>query len=42
MVLLNGAGPTAQAFYRYLQQSAARAILVCYGFVQPGEAPAGR
>jgi molybdate transport system substrate-binding protein len=37
MVLLKGAGETAQAFYRYVQQPAARAIFQRYGFVLPGE-----
>ena len=37
MVLLKGAGETAQAFYRYIQQPAARAIFRKYGFVLPGE-----
>lgn len=32
MVLLNGAGPTAQAFYAYVQSPTARAILTRYGF----------
>jgi len=38
MVLLKRAGETAQAFYRYLQQPAARAVLRRYGFTLPGEA----
>jgi molybdate transport system substrate-binding protein len=42
MVLLKSAGPPTQAFYRYMQQPAARAILVRYGFVLPGEPPGGR
>lgn len=42
MVLLKGAGPTAQAFYRYMQQPAARAIFAGYGFVLPSDLPAGR
>jgi molybdate transport system substrate-binding protein len=37
MVLLKGAGETAQAFYEYVQQPAARAIFCRYGFVLPGE-----
>lgn len=37
MVLLKGAGETAQAFYRYVQQPAARAIFQRYGFALPGE-----
>jgi molybdate transport system substrate-binding protein len=37
MVLLKGAGTTAQRFYAYLQQPAARRILVRYGFALPGE-----
>lgn len=32
MVLLNHAGPTATAFYRYLQEPAARAVMRRYGF----------
>jgi len=35
MVLLKGAGPTARAFYAYLQSPAARAILRKYGFSLP-------
>jgi molybdate transport system substrate-binding protein len=38
MVLLKNADPTAQEFYRYLQEPAARAIMRGYGFVLPGEA----
>ncbi|MCX7283439.1 MAG: molybdate ABC transporter substrate-binding protein [Novosphingobium sp.] len=38
MVLTKGAGPVAQKFYRYIQQPAARRILVRYGFALPGEA----
>lgn len=37
MVLLKGADETAKAFFDYLQQPAARAILRRYGFVLPGE-----
>ena len=37
MVLLKGADATAQAFYAYLQQPAARAVLRRYGFTLPGE-----
>lgn len=37
MVLIKGAGGTAQAFYRYMQQPAARTIMQQYGFVLPGE-----
>jgi molybdate transport system substrate-binding protein len=37
MVLLEGAGPVAEAFYAYLQQPAARSILARYGFVLPDE-----
>nr|WP_322941215.1 molybdate ABC transporter substrate-binding protein [Pseudomonas sp. s4] len=37
MVLIKGAGATSKAFYRYLQQPAARAILARYGFVLPGQ-----
>ena len=35
MVLLNGAGPVAKAFYAFLQQPEARAIMERYGFVLP-------
>lgn len=35
MVLLKSAGATAKAFYRYLQQAGARAILARYGFTLP-------
>ena len=37
MVLVRGAGATARAFYAYLQQPAARKILVHYGFTLPGD-----
>jgi molybdate transport system substrate-binding protein len=37
MVLLKGAGDTATAFYRFLQEPAARTIFRRYGFVLPGE-----
>jgi len=37
MVLMKSAGETARAFYHYLQQPAARAIFVRYGFVLPEE-----
>lgn len=37
MVLTKKAGETAHAFYTYLQQSAARTVLVRYGFVLPNE-----
>ncbi|WP_342659091.1 molybdate ABC transporter substrate-binding protein (plasmid) [Sphingomonas sp. NY01] len=37
MVLIKGASPTAQRFYSYVQQPAARRILVRYGFALPGE-----
>lgn len=37
MVLLNGAGPVAEAFYAYVQSPAARAIMERYGFVLPTE-----
>lgn len=37
MVLLKTSGAVAERFYRYVQQPAARAILVRYGFVLPGE-----
>jgi molybdate transport system substrate-binding protein len=38
MVLMRGAGETAQAFYRYVQTPAARAVFRKYGFVLPSEA----
>lgn len=38
MVLVKGAGDTARAFYRYLQEPAARGIFKRYGFVLPGDA----
>ena len=37
MVLLKNAGDVATEFYRYLQEPAARAVLIRYGFVLPGE-----
>ncbi|HCR1517620.1 TPA: molybdate ABC transporter substrate-binding protein [Pseudomonas aeruginosa] len=37
MVLIKGADATSQAFYRYLQEPAARAILARYGFVLPNQ-----
>lgn len=37
MVLLKGAGATAQAFYAYLQQPAARALFRKHGFALPDE-----
>lgn len=37
MVLIKGADETAQAFYRYMQQPVARAIMKKYGFALPGE-----
>lgn len=37
MALTKSAGPTARAFYDYLQRPAAREILVRYGFALPGE-----
>jgi molybdate transport system substrate-binding protein len=37
MALLKGAGPVAEAFYAHVQSPPARAILVRYGFVLPGE-----
>jgi molybdate transport system substrate-binding protein len=42
MVLLRGAGSTAQAFYRDVQAPPARAILERYGFALPGDPPGGR
>jgi molybdate transport system substrate-binding protein len=40
MTLLKGAGPTARAFYAYLQSPAAKAILARYGFSTPATAAA--
>ncbi|MGY6409792.1 MAG: molybdate ABC transporter substrate-binding protein [Alkalilacustris sp.] len=37
MVLLNNAGPVAEAFYAYMMAPAAREIMERYGFVLPGE-----
>jgi molybdate transport system substrate-binding protein len=37
MVLLKNAGTTARAFYEFLQQPSARAILSRYGFLLPGQ-----
>ena len=37
MALMKGAGDTARAFYRYLQEPPARAVFMRYGFVLPGE-----
>lgn len=37
MALLRGAGPTARAFYRYLQSPPARAVFRRYGFSLPDE-----
>lgn len=37
MVLTKRAGPTARAFYGYLQREPARAVLARYGFTAPGE-----
>jgi len=37
MVLLKGADETTRAFYRYMQQPAARAVMKRYGFVLPAE-----
>ena len=39
MVLLNSAGAGAQAFYSYLQQPRARAVMHRYGFALPPAAP---
>ena len=36
MVLLGSAGPTAQQFFAFAQEPAARAIMHLYGFVLPG------
>lgn len=38
MVLLDGAGETARAFYAWLQQEQAREILARYGFALPADA----
>jgi molybdate transport system substrate-binding protein len=35
-VVLRGAGPTARAFYDFLGQAEARAVLARYGFASPG------
>ena len=37
MTLLKGADATAQAFYRYMSEPAARTIMKRYGFVLPSE-----
>jgi molybdate transport system substrate-binding protein len=37
MALMRAAGPTAHAFYEFLQQPAARAILARYGFESPAD-----
>lgn len=37
MALLKNAGPTAEAFYRYMQEPAARAVMRRYGFLLPDE-----
>lgn len=37
MVLLQGAGPVAESFYRYMQQAPARQLLEKHGFTIPGE-----
>ncbi len=37
MALLNDAGPVAEAFYGYMMQPGARAIMARYGFALPGE-----
>ncbi|MFN3769394.1 MAG: molybdate ABC transporter substrate-binding protein [Ectopseudomonas guguanensis] len=37
MVLIKDADATSRAFYHYLQQPAARAILARYGFILPGQ-----
>jgi len=36
-MLIRGAGETAQTFYRYMQQPAARSVMQQYGFALPGE-----
>lgn len=38
MVLVDGAGETARAFYAWLQEAEARELLAQYGFLLPGEA----
>jgi molybdate transport system substrate-binding protein len=35
MVLMNGAPPSARAFYEYLSTPAAQALMVSYGFAMP-------
>jgi molybdate transport system substrate-binding protein len=37
MVLLGSAGPTAEQFFAFAQEPAARAIMRRYGLVLPGE-----
>lgn len=37
MVLLEGASPTAEAFFAYMNEEPARAIMRRYGFLLPGE-----
>ena len=37
MALLDGAGPVAEAFYEYMMQPPARAIMARYGFILPQE-----
>ena len=37
MVLITGAGETAERFYAFMQEGTARAIMRRYGFVLPGE-----
>ncbi|MCC5988883.1 MAG: molybdate ABC transporter substrate-binding protein [Pararhodobacter sp.] len=37
MALVQGAGPVAEAFYAYMMEPEARAIMARYGFVLPGE-----
>lgn len=39
MVLMKGAGPTAKAFYAFLQQPNTRVIMGKYGFTLPAERP---
>ena len=39
MVLLKGAGPVAERFFRFVQAPESRAILIRFGFVLPGEVP---
>ncbi|HEX9180874.1 MAG TPA: substrate-binding domain-containing protein, partial [Burkholderiales bacterium] len=42
MVLMKGAGEAARAFYDYLKQPAARAVLERFGFTLPDQAQGAR